>query len=81
KFAEEAQEISDEIVAVRESDGFIDLSQYIYEFIVLALPVRKLHKTGECDPCIIEALERKHSNEETLKSPDPRWQALQQIRN
>lgn len=35
-------------VSPEEED--IDLTQYIYESIILSLPYRRVHPDGECDP-------------------------------
>ena len=32
------------------SEDSVDLTQYIYESIVLSLPYRRVHPEGECDP-------------------------------
>ena len=32
------------------SEDFVDLTQYIYESIVLSLPYQRVHPDGECDP-------------------------------
>ena len=31
------------------SEDFVDLTQYIYESIVLSLPYQRVHPDGECD--------------------------------
>ena len=43
-----------EIIYLPESDADLDMSQSIYDYVILALPMQKVHKEGEC-------------NEETLK--------------
>lgn len=39
---------------VSPSEGSVDLTQYIYESIVLSLPYRRVHPEGECDPDMTE---------------------------
>jgi uncharacterized protein len=43
KFGEQAQELSDEIVLIPKDLPTINLAQYIYEFIGLCVPMKKLH--------------------------------------
>lgn len=43
KYGEEYQEISEEIVIIPKDTQKLDISQYIYEFIGLSIPMKKLH--------------------------------------
>lgn len=43
-------------VTVPREDGEIDLSQYIYEFIALGMPIKRVHEPGECDKAMIQRL-------------------------
>ncbi len=36
------------------SEELLDLSQYIYESVVLSLPYQRVHPEGECDPGMLE---------------------------
>ena len=49
KFGAEYAEESDEVIIVPESEGEIDLSWFIYEFIALALPMKHVHPAGKCN--------------------------------
>lgn len=50
KFSEQEQEFDGEIMWLNPSDDELDLTQYIYESIVLSLPYQRVHPDGECDP-------------------------------
>lgn len=52
-------EYSDEgdVIVVPEKEGTIDLSQVIYEFIALSLPLKLVHEPGNCDEAMIATLE------------------------
>ncbi len=43
KFGEEAQEISEELIQITYGTTSINVAQYIYEFISLEIPFKKLH--------------------------------------
>lgn len=49
KFGEEYAEENDEVIVIPEEDGKIDLSWFLYEFIVLAVPMKHVHAPGECN--------------------------------
>jgi uncharacterized metal-binding protein YceD (DUF177 family) len=53
KFAEE-----DEIVIVPESEGAINVAWFLYEFIVLNIPIKHVHATGECNKTMVVKLKR-----------------------
>ena len=82
KFGNEAMEENDEIVVIPEQEHEIDLSQYLYEYINLMLPYRKVHgedENGEslCNQEVIKRIEEHTQEEET----DPRWDALKKLKN
>src|ERR1035437_813389 len=49
----------DEIVIVPESEGAINIAWFLYEFIVLNIPMKHVHATGECNKTMVTKL-RKH---------------------
>lgn len=50
RISDEAGEYDGEVMWVSPSEDVIDLTQYIYESIVLSLPYRRVHPEGECNP-------------------------------
>ena len=51
---EEASEIGSEnereVIFVKEDDAELDMSQVIYDYACLALPMQRVHEEGECNP-------------------------------
>ena len=47
---EEHQEGEREIVFIPEDSAQLDLSQIIYDYICLAIPMQRVHEDGECNP-------------------------------
>lgn len=45
-----------EVVVIPETDGYIDTAQFIYEFVVLSLPLKRVHEPGQCDEATLRAL-------------------------
>jgi len=53
-------EYSDEgdCVVVPESEGRINMAQYIYEFIALSMPITCCHEPGKCDDAMMAELNK-----------------------
>lgn len=49
KFSDEPREYDGEVLWLLPGEDEVDLSQYIYESIVLSLPYQRVHPEGECD--------------------------------
>lgn len=84
KFDTEQQEDNEDedIIYISKSDDFIDVSKLIYDFILLSIPLRCVHPNDEngnslCNQQIIKKLENKTEEEST----DPRWAALEKLKN
>ncbi len=65
KFGKEYSEESDEIVIIPEDDGEINIAWFLYEFIVLSLPAKKIHPPGTCNKAMSSKL-----NKHRAKSAD-----------
>lgn len=75
-----------DVVVVPEHEGDINIAWYLYEFIALSLPMKRVHAPGKCNHEMTGRL-RKHShgtdedadeiNEEN--TIDPRWESLKNI--
>ncbi len=50
KFSDEIRDYDGEVLWLSPAETEVDLSQYIYESIVLSLPYQRVHPEGECDP-------------------------------
>ena len=59
KFGEEYSEESDELVIIPESEGAINVAWYLYEFIVLNIPIKHVHEIGNCNKAMVSKY-RKH---------------------
>ena len=45
-----------EIVMLPEGDAELDLSQTVYDYVCLSLPMQRVHPEGECDPEVVKYL-------------------------
>lgn len=50
KFSDEVSDYDGEVMWLSPSAGSVDLTQYVYESILLSLPYQRVHPDGECDP-------------------------------
>lgn len=69
----------DNIVMLPENVLELDLEPYLYEFIALSVPKRKVHADGDCDPSVIEKL-KELSVSEAVSETDPRWNILKNVK-
>jgi uncharacterized metal-binding protein YceD (DUF177 family) len=84
KFGKSIEEIDPDILSLPPDTCELDLQQQIYEFIILALPIKRVHppdKNGKstCDPVMLKKLEElivEEGNEN-----DPRWDELKKLMN
>ena len=74
----------DDIIVVPEDEGILDISWFIYEFAILAIPIRHVHAPGKCNPAMTKALEElsadRSSDEESSQAVDPRWEKLKNLK-
>ena len=78
-------EIEDDVLMIGRDDHEIEVGQYLFEFIILALPYQKVHPEDSqghstCDPEMLKQLDA-HRNKEPDQNEksDPRWDALKGI--
>jgi len=84
KFGKRIDDSDPDILSVPADEYELDLQQYLYEFIYLALPIKRVHpddKDGNstCDPVMLSKLDEYIVDEET--DIDPRWEELKKLMN
>jgi uncharacterized protein len=83
KFGDEDKEVTDEIMIINRDTVSLNVGQYIYEFISLAIPMKKLHprfkdEDDESDGRIIYSSEDDITEEQN--DIDPRWEQLKKLK-
>ncbi len=92
KFGAEYSEESDEIVIIPEEEGEINIAWFLYEFVVLSLPAKKVHPPGSCNKVMSSKLNKHKVSstgdeedmddldgddmEDDVADSDSRWDAL-----
>lgn len=87
KFGDTFSEQTDEIIVIPSGESHFDVSQYVYEYIHLGLPMQHIHMDDQtpgkgCDPVVLEKVNQyleknKHPEAGTDDSP---WQALKGLK-
>jgi len=82
KSGENKHEETDEILILPESEYNINVSKYIYEYIVLLLPLKHVHPIDEngnsgCNKDMLKKIKLLSKK----KKYDSRWDALKKIKN
>lgn len=75
KFGSEEYEETEEILVILEGEHQLNIAKYIYEFIQLSVPQKRVHQEGQCNPDVIEKL--KNVEKEVV---DPRWSNLNKLK-
>ena len=81
KFSDRWEEISDEVIMMPRDEQTINVVQYVYEFIGVAIPMRKLHPRFKDDENEDDDLFYSSDNDDTNDdSIDPRWGKLKDLK-
>jgi uncharacterized metal-binding protein YceD (DUF177 family) len=80
KFGEQDdEENEDEIIFLSEKEHEVDVSKFVYDSIILAIPAQKTHETiQECNQDMIAKMGNASESEENKS--DPRWDALKGLK-
>ncbi len=94
KFGKEYAEESDEIVIIPEDEGEINVAWFLYEFVSLSIPMKRVHPQGKCNRLMSSKL-NKHKvtadsdpedmdSDESIedipeKETDSRWDSLKDL--
>ena len=88
KFGEENQEIDADLIVMKQGNTQINLLEIIYQFIIVNLPIKKVHPNDKnanstCNTDMLNRIngfdvENKSEQEEIL---DSRWNELKKLRN
>ena len=87
KFGEEFNNEDDEILILPHGEHQVDVSQYVYEMIILSVPTKRVHpgiEDGTLGTDVLEKLDElapkeKEENNEQEDNTDPRWDELKKL--
>ena len=83
KFGDVAEEIDDNLVVVPRDKQKLDISGYLYEYLLLSLPLKKVHPDSDtgvygCNREMLRKLEQ-HTVKDKTEKNDPRWDELKKL--
>ena len=73
----------DDIITVEEHDAVLNIAWFIYESIILAVPIQHVHQPGDCNDAMMRVLEQHsaaRSSDADAQEIDPRWSALLKLK-
>ena len=86
KFSDTETSEDENVLILPEGAHQIDLAQWMYEYVAVAMPIQKVHPEGKCDPEMVKYLSEEKEpgdddevKENTTGEIDPRWEALKQL--
>ncbi len=85
-FGEEFNDDNEELLILPHGEHQIDISQYVYEMIVLSVPLKRVHpgiKDGSLKTPVLDKLKELSGNEKKEviqeENTDPRWDKLKKL--
>lgn len=92
KFADRNEELTDEIELIERNTATVNVARYIFDYIVLSMPMKGLHprfRDEDEDDDLSEgkliyssdSVEEADESEEEKTAVDPRWEALRKLSN
>ena len=83
KFSDTETSEDEDVVFLPEGAYQIDLAQWMYEYVVVSMPMQHVHPEGECDPEMLKFISNEAEESEVRElgeeESDPRWDALKQL--
>jgi uncharacterized metal-binding protein YceD (DUF177 family) len=89
KYGEEDREITEEVMMIHRDTVSLELGQFIYEFIALAVPMKKLHPRFEDEENDEDEIDEENGKiifssttdeENKDEITDPRWDILKKLK-
>lgn len=76
KFGEETEDAVDELLILGPREHELDVSQFVYEYAHLAIPIRHVHASeADCNQQTLKALEKY----KTTETGDTKWASLKDL--
>ena len=81
KYGDEAKVVSDEVEIIPFNTQKINIGRYLYEFINVAIPMKKLHPRYKDEPEEDQIIFSSQDESEEQSYEDPRWSELKKLKN
>ena len=77
--SEEPQQGEREVIFIPETDAEMDLSQIIYDYVCLSLPMQRVHEPGECNPEVMKRYGAPEESEVSTEEVETPFSALKDL--
>ena len=77
--SEDPHEGEREVIFIPETDAEMDLSQIVYDYVCLSLPMQRVHEQGECDPEVMKRYAAPQETEDSTEEVDTPFSALKDL--
>jgi uncharacterized protein len=89
KYGEEEKEITEDMWLITPKTPHLALGEFMYEFVVLAIPMKKLHPRYADEhqssdyhfTLVYSSQDSPTASDESESEPDPRWNVLKKLKN
>jgi len=89
KFGDKNEEISDDVVMIKEDTAVLNLAQYLFDCIGVEIPIKKIHPelitekdNEEGDILIYSSVSNENElTDNNIDILDPRWEALKKLKD
>ena len=80
KFSDTEKSDNEDITILPEKAFEIDLSQWMYEYVAVSIPIQTIHSENGCNPEMMKYLSEENNAAEIQSADiDPRWDVLRQL--
>ncbi len=89
KFSDKNEELSDDVTLITADTSYLNLANYIFDFIALQIPIKKIHPDlitekdqEEGDILIYSSINNENElTDNDIDILDPRWEALKKLKD
>jgi uncharacterized metal-binding protein YceD (DUF177 family) len=78
KYGEQEGEVDEDVYIITKDTQRLDFSQFIYEFIVLGIPMKRIHPDLQGEESLTYRTDTEDNSGE--EKTDPRWDALKKLK-
>ena len=80
KYGDQDMEVSEDVIMIQHGTDSLEIGQYFYEFIALAIPMKKLHPRFQDESDEEGIIYSSEPDEEKKEDEiDPRWEMLKKL--
>lgn len=71
-----AEEADDDVIVISDDEAALDFSQIVYDYVCLAIPMKRVHPEGACDESVAKYISTEGASAPAQESPFAGLKAL-----